>query len=157
VRFDVSVTVHGFVPGGVSQAVQLANVDPVFGAALSATVVPLGNGAAQGPGLKQLKPCEESVTAPEPFPKKVTVRAGAPAPPPLLVKHTTLAVMEPVTIAPDDEIPPELLFVFTVAEMIVPPHAAPVTVITPEESTVIICGVFELHVTWLVMSLVTGG
>jgi hypothetical protein len=142
------------VPGGVSQAVQLANVDPVFGAALSATVAPLGNAAAQGPGLKQLKPCEESVTAPEPFPVKVTVRAGAPAPPPL---HTTLAVMEPVTIAPDDEIPPELLFVFTVAEMIVPPHAAPVTVITPEESTVIICGVFELHVTWLVMSLVTGG
>jgi hypothetical protein len=65
--------------------------------------------------------------------------------------------MNPVTIAPDDEIPPELLLVFTVAEMIVPPHATPVTVITPAESTVITCGVFEVRVTWLVMSLVTGG
>jgi hypothetical protein len=148
---------QGFALAGVSQLSQLANVDPVFGAALSVTVVPLANEATQGEGLKQLKPCEELVTAPDPFPRNVTVRAGEPAPPPLLVKHTTFAVMDPVTIAPDDEIPPELLFVFTVAEMIVPPHAAPVTVITPEESTVIICGVFEVHVTWLVMSLVTGG
>jgi hypothetical protein len=100
------------------------------------------------------------VTVPDPFPAKVTVRAGEFAPPPpllVLVKHTTFAVMDPVTIAPEDEIPPELLFVFTVAVMIVPPHASPVTVITPAEFTVIICGVFEVHVTWLVMSLVTGG
>ena len=94
------------------------------------------------------------MTVPDPAPAKVTVRAG---PVPLLLKHTTLAVMNPVTIAPDDEIPPELLLVFTVAEMIVPPHATPVTVITPAESTVIICGVFEVHVTWLVMSLVATG
>jgi hypothetical protein len=65
--------------------------------------------------------------------------------------------MEPVTSAPDDDIPPELLFVVTVAEISAPPHAAPVTVITPVEFTVTSCGVFEVHVTLLVMSLVTGG
>jgi hypothetical protein len=65
--------------------------------------------------------------------------------------------MKPVTSAPDDDIPPALLFVVTVAEISVAPHAAPVTVSNPLESTVAICGVFDVHVTWLVMSLVTGG
>ena len=79
-------------------------------------------------------------------------------PPPLeLVKQATFPVIDPVTMAPDDEIPPALELVFTVAETSVAPQARPVTVRSPEESTVIICGVFEFHVTWLVMSLVTGG
>ena len=65
--------------------------------------------------------------------------------------------MYPVTIAPDEEMPPELLFVLAVAETKVPPHESPVTVRSPAVSTVIICGVFEAQVTWLVMSLVTGG
>jgi hypothetical protein len=47
--------------------------------------------------------------------------------------------------------------VVTVAEIIVPPQDTPVAVISPVEFTVTICGVFELHVTWFVMSLVTGG
>ena len=62
-----------------------------------------------------------------------------------------------MTIAPEDEIPPVLLFVFTVAETSVAPQARPVTVRSPEASTVIIWGVLEVHVTLLVMSLVTGG
>ena len=99
----------------------------------------------------------ELVTVPEPLPENVAVNAGEPAPPPLAVKQVTFAVMKPVTSAPDEDIPPELLFVVTVAEMSVPPHASPVTVITPEESTVTICGVLDDHVTWLVMSFVTGG
>ena len=75
------------------------------------------------------------MTVPDPFPAKLTVRAGEPAPP-LLVKQTTFAVMKPVTGDPDDDIPPELLFVVTVAEISVAPHASPVTVITPAEFTV---------------------
>jgi hypothetical protein len=40
----------------------------------------------------------------------------------------------------------------------VSPHACPVTVIKPvAASTVTICGVFEFHTTWFVMSLETGG
>ena len=67
-------------------------------------------------------------------------------PPPLeLVKQATFPVIDPVTIAPDDEIPPALELVFTVAETSVAPQARPVTVRSPEESTVIICGVFEFH------------
>lgn len=73
------------------------------------------------------------------------------------MKHTTLPVMNPVTNAPEEEIPPELLPVVIVAEIRLAPHASPVTVSTPDESTVIICGVLEVQVTWLVMSLVTGG
>jgi hypothetical protein len=65
--------------------------------------------------------------------------------------------MYPVTSAPDEEIPPELWFVVRVAEIKVPPHAIPVTVSNPDESTVIICGVFDAQVTWLVMSFCTGG
>jgi hypothetical protein len=65
--------------------------------------------------------------------------------------------MEPVTRAPFDEIPPELVLVVIVAEISVPPHASPVTVSNPVESTVIIGGVLDVHVTWLVISFVTGG
>ena len=65
--------------------------------------------------------------------------------------------MDPVTIAPDEDIPPSLLFFFTVAEIIVPPHDCPVAVINPVELTVTISGVFEVQVTWSVMSFVTGG
>ena len=43
------------------------------------------------------------------------------------------------------------------AETSVLPQEPPVAVIVPVESTVTICGVFEFQVTWLVMSLVTGG
>jgi len=77
--------------------------------------------------------------------------------PMLPVKQTTFAVIVPVTTAPDEDMPPALLFVVTVAEIMEPPQALPVTVIRPVASTVTICGVFEVHVTWLVMSLVTGG
>lgn len=73
------------------------------------------------------------------------------------VKHTTLAVMEPVTMAPDDEMFPALLLVWTVAVMSADPQATPVTVSIPLASTVINCGALDDHVTWLVMSLVTGG
>lgn len=60
-------------------------------------------------------------------------------------------------IAPDEDIFPMLLFVFTVAEMREPPQAEPVAVSRPFESTVAMSGVFDAHVTWLVMSFVTGG
>jgi len=92
------------------------------------------------------------VTVPLPFPEKAKLRIGAappppPPPPPVPVKQVTFPVMNPVTRAPEEEIPPALMFVVTVADTSVAPHASPVTVITPEELTVIICGVFDVHVT----------
>jgi hypothetical protein len=65
--------------------------------------------------------------------------------------------MYPVTAAPDEETPDPSALVVTVAETKVPPQACPVAVNRPAELTVNICGVFDAHVTWLVMSLVTGG
>jgi len=126
--------------------------------AVRVTLVPLGKLATHGcgPVLAQLSPEGELVTVPVPVPGKVTVRIGSPL---VLVpvKHTTFAVMYPVTIAPDADTPPASLFVCTVAEMRVPPQGPPVTVIRPVELTVTIAGVFEVHVTWSVISLVTGG
>ena len=88
---------------------------------------------------------------------------GPDAPPPLApplpdeLKQTTLPVMYPVTSAPWEEIPPLLVFVVTVAAISVLPHDCPTTVNIPDESTVIICGSLDDHVTWVVMSFVTGG
>jgi hypothetical protein len=65
--------------------------------------------------------------------------------------------MYPVTIAPDEDTPLPSLFVVAVADTKVPPQAWPVADNRPAELTVNICGVFEDQVTWLVMSLVTGG
>ena len=65
--------------------------------------------------------------------------------------------MYPVTIAPDEDTPLPSLFVVAVADTKVPPQAWPVADNRPPELTVNICGVFEVQVTWLVMSLVTGG
>ena len=78
-------------------------------------------------------------------------------PVPVPVKQITFACMVEVMIAPDDDIFPALEFVFTVAEIRVPPHERPVAVIRPVELTDTISGVFEVQVTWFVMSLVTGG
>lgn len=148
------------VLGAESHPTQLPNTDVPVAVAVNVTGVPLAYWVRHGFGLEQLRPAGSLVTVPTPFPAKVSVNAGdpAPLPPPLeLVKQTTFAVMNPVTTAPDEVSPPALVFVVTVAEMSVPPHDAPVAVTRPVESTVTICGVFDVHVTWLVMSLVTGG
>jgi hypothetical protein len=121
-----------------------------LGSAVSVIIVPLTNAALQL--LVQLSPAGELVTVPLPVPRKFTVRIDAEP-----VKQVTFAVMVPVTMAPDEDSPPLLLFVFTVAEIRVPPQAWPVAVIRPVVFTVTICGVFEAQITWLVMSLVTGG
>lgn len=153
-----TVNVQTFVVVGLGQTVHPPKVEEPAGVAVSIRGVPLGNAwLAQGPGLEQLKPLGELVIVPDPLPKKVIVNAGFPLPPPEPVKQMTLAVMYPVTSAPDDEIPPELLFVLTVAETRVFPQAPPVAVIKPVELTVTICGVFEFHVASSVMSFVTGG
>jgi hypothetical protein len=130
-----------------SQPVQPPNVP--LGTAVNVTMVPLANPALQL--LMQISPAGELVTVPLPRPAKFTARIGEP------LKHVTFAVMVPVTIAPDEDKPPLLVFVFTVAEIRVPPQARPVAVIRPVVFTVTICGVFEAQITWLVMSLVTGG
>jgi hypothetical protein len=75
----------------------------------------------------------------------------------VLVKQTTFAVIDPVTMAPDEDSPPALLFVVTVAETREPPQAKPVAVSSPVELTENICVSFEAQVTLFVMSLVTGG
>ncbi|HXO38086.1 MAG TPA: hypothetical protein VN872_05590, partial [Candidatus Acidoferrum sp.] len=60
--------------------------------AVRVTVVPAGKLSTQLTAvLAQLKPEVELVTVPVPPPRKLTVKIGSPAPPPLpvLVKHTT--------------------------------------------------------------------
>ena len=135
---------------------QPPNEDDPTGVAVRVTEVPLEKLALQFTAvLGQLIPEGELVTVPEPLPAKTTVKIGPP--PPLLVKQTTFAVIFAVTIAPDEDNPPALLFVVTVAETSEPPHAMPVAVSRPVELTVNIWVSFEAHVTWFVMSFVTGG
>jgi hypothetical protein len=145
--FVVIVMEHGFVLGGVRQPAQPPNVDEPVGVAVRVTVELIGNRAEQTPAeLAQLRPAGLLVMFPVPAPAKVTVRAGPlPVPPP--VKQTTFPVIYPVTIAPEDEMPPALELVLRVAETRVPPQLNPVTFNSPEELTVIICGVFEAQVT----------
>lgn len=135
---------------------QPPNDEDPTGVAVRVTGVPLEKLALQlAAVLAQLIPEGELVTVPEPLPAKTTVRIGPP--PPLPVKHTTFAVIFAVTIAPDEDNPPALLFVVTVAETSEPPQAMPVAVSRPVGLTVNICVSFEAHVTWFVMSFVTGG
>jgi len=85
------------------------------GVAIRVTVVPLAKLALHVPWLlAQIIPTGELVTVPEPWPAKLTVRIGDPPPEPVLVKHTTFAVMDPVAMAPDEDSPRALLFVVTV-------------------------------------------
>ena len=139
VRFPAIVTIQGFVLPE-SQPIQLMDCDVPIAAAVSVTGVPVVNWLRQGAGLAQLRPAGELVTVPEPFPEKVSVRAGDEPPPPPLepVKQVTFPVMNAVTIAPDEEIPPELVFVFEVAETRLLPQLSPVAVRSPVELTVII-------------------
>jgi len=148
------VTEHGLAVSGV-QFVQLLNVDEPVGMAVSITIEPAANTPTHGAGAKHgvLNPVGELVTVPNPAPLKVTVRVADPLP----AKQITLPVIEPVTIVPEEEIPPALVFVCRVADTSVLPHASPVAVSRPVEFTVIIWVVLETHVTWFVMSLVTGG
>jgi len=149
VRLVVRVTVHTTPSGDTaSHPDQPPNDEPLLGTAVIATVVPDAKPALHVPA--QLRPAGELVTVPEPLPAKSTVRVSPE-------KHTTLAVMYPVTRAPVDEIFPGLLFVVTVAEMRALPHARPAAVSTPVELIVAMSGVFEAQVTEFVISFVTGG
>jgi hypothetical protein len=130
------------------------------GVAVRVTGVPVGKLATHEISvLAQLRPAGVLVTIPVPAPAKLTAMVGSPPPPPPVVpvKQTTLALIYPVTIAPDADKPLVSAFVCTVAEIRVPPQGPPVTVIRPVEFTVTMAGVFEAHVTWSVISLVTGG
>ncbi len=133
-------------PDTESQPVQPPNVP--LGVAVNVTVVPFVKLPLQV--VAQLRPKGELVMIPEPVPTKSTVRVGPEG-------QTTIAVINPVTIAPDECRPPALVFVVTVAETRAPPQAKPVAARSPVELTVTISGVFEAQVTWSVMSLVTGG
>jgi len=100
----------------------------------------------------QVMPTGELVTNPDPVPPRFTVRAA------VVPGQMTLAVIFPVTTAPDEDILlGALLLVITVAQIRALPQASPVAVIRPVELTVTICGVFDDQVTWPVMSLVAGG
>ena len=77
----------------------------------------------------------------------VTLAPELPPPLPDGAKQTTLPVMEPVTSAPLEEIPPLLVLVVTVAVIKVLPQDWPTTVNIHDGSTVIICGLFDDHVT----------
>jgi len=140
VVFSSMVRVHGFVLGELLQFCQLPKVEPVPGFAVKVNAVPVGISYTHA--LEQLIFNGEISTVPEPLPAKVTVSAG-PLPLPLPVKHTTLAVMEPVTTAPDEDTPELSLFVVTLAETMAPPHRSPVAVRRPVELIVTNCGVFD--------------
>ena len=134
-------------PDTASHPSQLKKDEPLFATAVSVIGVPDAKLAAHVPA--QLKPGGELVTVPDPLPAS-TVKLSPE-------KHTTLAVMYPVTRAPCDEIFPLLLFVVTVAEMRASPHATPAALSTPAELTVAMSGVFEAQVTVFVISFVAGG
>jgi len=137
-----------------SQPSQPANLPS--GAAVRVIVLPLGMVVLHDVAvLAQLRPRGELVMVPDPVPGKVTARFGPESAAP--VKHTTFAVMVAVMMAPDELRPPTLWFVCTVAVMRAFPQSMPVAVNTPAELTVAKSGVFEVQVTWSVMSLVTGG
>jgi hypothetical protein len=137
---------------------QPPNVEGAIGVAVRVTVVPAGKLSTQLIAvLAQVK--VGLVTVPVPPPRKLTVRIGAAPPPPLvLVKQTTLAVIEPVTTAPEEDTPDPSAFVVRVAEIrVFGPQTAPVTVISPVELTVTSWLSLDAQVTWSVISLVTGG
>jgi len=71
--------------------------------------------------------------------------------------QVTLAVIEPVMSAPEEERPPALWFVFTVAVTSELPQSTPPGERAPVDVTTATAGVFEVQVTWFVMSFVTGG
>lgn len=142
-----SLIVHA-VPETASQSVHPPKEDPGFGVAVIVTDVPEAKAALQL--LAQLSPAGALLIVPDPVPMKSTAR-GMP------VKQTTVPVMYPVTSAPCEDILPVLEFVVTVAETSALPQASPVATSSPVGVTVAILVVFEAHVTWLVMSLVTGG
>lgn len=128
------------------------------GVAVRVTAVPAGKLSTQLIAvLAQLKVA--LVTVPVPLPIKLTARIGAaPPPPPVLVKQTTLAVMKPVTTAPEEDTPEPSEFVVTVAEIkVFGPQTTPVAVISPPELTVTSWLSLVVQVTRSVMSLVTGG
>ena len=153
-RLVVKFSVHGLVVPGESHPCQLPKVEGAVGVAVRVTIVPTGK-AWVAQAVEQLKPAGLLETVPEPRPENPSDNSGPP--PPELVKQTTFPVINPVTIAPAEVNPPALEFVVTVAETSVFPQEMPVTVKSPVESTVIICGVLEVHTTLSVMSLVTGG
>jgi len=138
---------------------QPPKVEGAIAVAVRVTVVPAGKLSTQLIAvLAQLK--VGLVTVPVPLPRKLTVKIGAapPPPPPVSVKQTTLAVMEPVTTAPEEDTPDPSAFVVTVAETrVFGPQTTPVTVISPVELTVTSWVSLDAQVTWLVISLVTGG
>lgn len=112
IRFPVSVSVQGLMFGAESHPAQFPNTDVPTGDAVRVRAVPLAYWKRHGVGVAQLRASAVSVTVPAPFPPKVTVRTGEFAPPPPEpVKQTTLPVMYPVTIAPDEDKPPVLVLV----------------------------------------------
>lgn len=135
-------------PETASHPTQPPKVEPL-GAAVNVTVVPGGKSAVQV--VAQPSPEGELEIVPAPFPAKPAEIAC-----PVGVKQTTLAVMKPVTIAPEAVRLPSLL-VCKVAETRAFPQVPPVAASTPFASTVTIAGVFDVQTTFFVMSLVTGG
>ena len=116
------------------------NVDGETGLAVRVTAVPDGKLSTQLTFvLEQVNPEVVLATTPVPLPEKLTVRTGSdpPLPPlPLPVKQTTFAVINPVTIAPEEDTPEPSWFVVTVAETKPPPQSSPVATIRPVELTV---------------------
>jgi hypothetical protein len=130
------------VPALMSHPVQPPKVP--FGTAVNVTVVPVGKLPVQEEPVldEQPRPAGELDMVPEPVPAKSTVTVG-----PVPVKQTTMANVDPVTTAPDDDTPDPSWFVVTLADTRVLPQSMPVAVSKPADVTVKTCGVLEAQVT----------
>jgi len=141
------VQVFPVVPEVLSHPNQPPKVEPALGVASNVAVVPLAKVPVHGLLVQLTLP----VTFPEPAPAKVTVRTKEDP------EHATFAVIEPVMIAPLEGRLPLLWLVRTVAEMLALPQAVPPGKSKPVEVMEAISGALLAHVTWFVMSFVTGG
>lgn len=113
---SVSMTTTQFPVPVHPPPLQPPKVEGGIGVAVRVRVVPTGKLSMQLTSvLEQTKPEGELVTLPVPVPEKLTVKTGSPAPVPVPVKQTTLAVILPVTTAPDEETPELSLLVVTLA------------------------------------------
>jgi hypothetical protein len=141
-------------PLAVLHPFQLTEVDVPVGVPVKITPAPAVNVALHDEGVEQSIPAGELVTVPVPVPLKLTVKTGwGPAGVhPRLAGPSTVTNMKPTTTFPF-LFPPS---VKTLAEMLAPPQSSP-AVRWPVLSTRATGVTSDAQITWLVMSLVSGG
>ncbi len=129
----VRLSMKHTVPWVLSHPAQFPKV-PLVAAAVRVTEVPVGKLPEQLEPLlrEQPSPAGELETVPAPAPDESIVTVG-----PVPVKQVTVAVIDPVTTAPDEDTPdPSELVVVSAVIRTFGPQTTPVAVISPVEFTV---------------------